>query len=149
MRLLLVFILFFVSLTFCMGWVYRIAWDYDDPDVVFRVYRSVQGQDPALIAETPYKLFCDWGATEGRVYVYCVSAVNPEGVESDLSDGLVVESGFRGDVNCDGVVDWTDRTTMARYLAGFIFLLVGRRADMNDDFILDAVDLVIMWESVF
>ena len=125
------------------GWIYRIAWDYDSTSVHFHVLRCAPGSSPVVIGETQALIFRDETAVEGAVYQYTVIAVGPTGAESNPSDPLEVITGYRGDCNRDGVVDFADWAILARYMAQ-LSLDYNRRMDLNDDGVVDSVDLVLL-----
>lgn len=134
-------ILLILLMTACAhGWLYRIAWDYDTP-ATFRIYRGDNGGIPTLLDATADKLYLDQTIAEGFAYAYYVTAVGAS--ESDPSDALGVDSGWRGDVNGDAVVDAADKRQLARWLAGNAEA-VNRRADMDDNFKVNLMDLVLM-----
>lgn len=129
------------------GWLYRLAWDYDEP-AAFNVYRAQLLEPPLLLTYAPVtsRVYIDTGIAEMTGYVYTVTAVGPGG-ESAPSDPLSICTGLRGDADGSGAVSAADVRLLACRLAGGA---VGgnRFMDLDDDFQLTAVDLALLVRRV-
>lgn len=151
-----VLLLVLVCSTHSFGFFYQLAWDAPASGAAgYNVYRSTGLDGFVKLNSTPVSAtsFVDSTAAQNADYVYIVTSVDSTGKESDGSNSVEICTGLRGDINGDTAVDSQDEVVLANYLLGTLTAASTevnslRRADMDDSFSVDCMDLGTLHEQL-